>query len=196
MNFWAEKQGRSHELGMEPRDNCYRGFLIFFFHIPFLFSCSFLSLTYNSFSVSKAEKNSLTFICWRRRSRKWQQQERLGDESWPVCVVTIAWPGHNNSHWWQRLRLECVHVRACVLGGSIWLFATPWTVACEAPLSLEFSQKEGIFPTQGSNSCFLHCRRILYHGAIREDPALGSPHCGWEHSLPVEQQKAGGGRKE
>ena len=33
----------------------------------------------------------------------------------------------------------CMYV--CVLS-SVWLFATPWTVACEAPLSLEFSQKE------------------------------------------------------
>ena len=27
---------------------------------------------------------------------------------------------------------------------------------------------EGIFPTQGSNPCLLHCRRILYHWATRE----------------------------
>ena len=54
----------------------------------------------------------------------------------------------------------------------IWLFATPWTVACLAPLSMEFSRQEywngwhyllqGIFPTQGSNSGLLHCRQILY----------------------------------
>ena len=44
----------------------------------------------------------------------------------------------------------------------IRLFATPWTVASQAPLSMEFSRQEhwnglpfstlrGIFPTQGSN---------------------------------------------
>ena len=43
----------------------------------------------------------------------------------------------------------------------VWLFATPWTVALQAPLSMEFSRPEywsgfhfllqGIFPTQGSN---------------------------------------------
>ena len=49
---------------------------------------------------------------------------------------------------------------------------TPWTVAHQAPLSMEFSSKntgagchsllQGIFPTQGSNPGLLHCRRILY----------------------------------
>ena len=48
-----------------------------------------------------------------------------------------------------------------------------WTVAGQAPLSMEFSRQEhwsglpfpskGIFPTQGSNPGLLHCRQILYH---------------------------------
>ena len=52
------------------------------------------------------------------------------------------------------------------------LFATPWTVAHQAPLSMKFSRQEywnglpfpfpGIFPTQGSNSGLLHHRQILY----------------------------------
>ena len=55
-------------------------------------------------------------------------------------------------------------------------FATPWTVALEAPLSVGFLGKntgagchfllEEIFPTQGWNPCLLcllHCRRILNH---------------------------------
>ena len=47
-------------------------------------------------------------------------------------------------------------------------FATPWTVARQAPLSKGFSRQEywsqfhfllqGIFPTQGSNPGLLHCR--------------------------------------
>ena len=36
---------------------------------------------------------------------------------------------------------------------------TPWTVACQAPLSVGF---QGIFPTQESNPGLLHCRWILY----------------------------------
>ena len=52
------------------------------------------------------------------------------------------------------------------------LFATPWTVAYQAPLSMGFSRQgywsglpfpsPGIFPTQGSNSGVLHCRQTLY----------------------------------
>ena len=50
--------------------------------------------------------------------------------------------------------------------------ATPWTVAHQAPLSMEFSRQEhwselpcllqGIFPTQGWNLSILHFRWILY----------------------------------
>ena len=53
------------------------------------------------------------------------------------------------------------------------LFATPWTVAHQAPQSMEFSRQEywsglpfpspGIFPTQGSNPGLLHIRQTLYH---------------------------------
>ena len=47
--------------------------------------------------------------------------------------------------------------------------AIPWTVACQAPLSMGFSRQEywsglpspspGIFPTQESNLGVLHCRQ-------------------------------------
>ena len=59
---------------------------------------------------------------------------------------------------------ECVCVLSCVQ-----LFVTPWTIACQAHLSIEFSSQEylsglplptllsqGIFPTQGSNLSLLH----------------------------------------
>ena len=46
------------------------------------------------------------------------------------------------------------------------LFVTPWAVACQAPLYMEFYRQEygvcchillqGIFPTQGSNPCHLY----------------------------------------
>ena len=49
----------------------------------------------------------------------------------------------------------------------------PWTIACQVPLSMEFSRQntgvgsrsllQGIFPTQRSNTCLVHCRQILYH---------------------------------
>ena len=56
-------------------------------------------------------------------------------------------------------------------------FATPWTVACQAPRPWDFPGKntgggchfllQGIFSTQGSNLNFLHCRQILHHWATR-----------------------------
>ena len=54
----------------------------------------------------------------------------------------------------------------------VQLFATPWTVAYQAPPSMGFSRQEywsgvpfpsqGIFPTQGSNQGLLHCRQTFY----------------------------------
>ena len=54
----------------------------------------------------------------------------------------------------------------------IRLFAIPWAVTCQAPLSMELSRwntgvgthslLQGIFPTQGSNPGLPHCRQILY----------------------------------
>ena len=58
-------------------------------------------------------------------------------------------------------------------------FTTPWTLACQAPLSMGFSRQEhwsglpfpspGDLPDPGIESlapvCLLHCRQILYHWA-------------------------------
>ena len=58
------------------------------------------------------------------------------------------------------------------------LFATPWTVAYQAPPSMGFSRQgywngllfpsPGIFLTQGSNLGLPHCRQMLYHLGHRE----------------------------
>ena len=66
----------------------------------------------------------------------------------------------------------CVYGGACAqLLSCVQLFVTPWAVALQAPLSMEFSGKntavgchsllQGIFPTQGSNPGLLYCRQIL-----------------------------------
>ena len=53
----------------------------------------------------------------------------------------------------------------CAVFSLVWLFETPWTVACQTPLSMGFSRQEyscichflqRIFPNQGLNSSFLH----------------------------------------
>ena len=61
-----------------------------------------------------------------------------------------------------------------VLLSCVWLFVTPWTVTCQAPLSMGILQArilewvachfllQGIFLTQGWNSGLPHCRQILY----------------------------------
>ena len=64
---------------------------------------------------------------------------------------------------WLKETLVCVRIQ---LRGHVQLFATPWTVAHQAPWSMEFSRQEcwsgchfllqGIFPTQGSNPHLLH----------------------------------------
>ena len=61
--------------------------------------------------------------------------------------------------WWFRLAVRSDS------------FVTPWTVACQAPLSVEFSRQEtgvgfpfllpGIFLIQGSNLSLLPCRDSL-----------------------------------
>ena len=60
-------------------------------------------------------------------------------------------------------------------------FATPWTVAYQAPLSMGFPNRnngvgchfllQGIFPTQGSNPGLLHCRHILYQLSYQGSPS-------------------------
>ena len=65
----------------------------------------------------------------------------------------------------------------------VWLFATPWTVAYQAPPSMEFFRQDsgmgfhfllqGIFPTQGSNPGLPHCRQTLYHLSHQRSPFSG-----------------------
>ena len=66
----------------------------------------------------------------------------------------------------------CVCVCVCKSLSRVLLFATPWTVALQGPLSVGFPGKntgvdcysllQGIFLTQGSNLSLLHCRQIFY----------------------------------
>ena len=69
----------------------------------------------------------------------------------------------------SRFGIVCVRVQSL---SCVRPFVTPWTVACQAPLSMGFPTKntgvgcnallQGIFPTQGSNLHLLYCRQILY----------------------------------
>ena len=65
----------------------------------------------------------------------------------------------------------------------VWFFVTPWTVAHQAPLSMEYSRQEywsGLpFPSPGDlphpgikhqKKNLLHCRQILYHLSHQGSP--------------------------
>ena len=78
---------------------------------------------------------------------------------------------------WQKVKSE--NVSRSVVSDS----ATPWTVACQAPLSMTILQAritglgshsvlQGIFTTQGSNPGLKHCRRILYHLSHQGSPCF------------------------
>ena len=84
-----------------------------------------------------------------------------------------------------------VYINMCACMPShfsrVQLFATQWTIPCQAPLSMGFSRQEyrsglpcpppGDLPTQGSNPCLLsllHCKRIL---SGRNKSLLSSGHC-------------------
>ena len=103
--------------------------------------------------------------------------------SQPSCtcrgLFQIYLPIYKESFQWKNIRygegmyrrslLLCVCVCVCVciqLLSWVWLFATPWTEACQAPLSMGFSRQkywmgchfllQGIFLIQGSKLSLLH----------------------------------------
>ena len=63
------------------------------------------------------------------------------------------------------------------------LFATPWTVAYQAPLSVGFSRQEywsglpfpspGALPNPGTEPGLPHCRQMLYH--LNHQGSSGNP---------------------
>ena len=69
------------------------------------------------------------------------------------------------------------HKHRCSVHSHVWLSAIPWTIAHQAPLSMNFPSKDtGVdchfllqeILTQGWNSRLLRCRWILYRWVIGE----------------------------
>ena len=66
----------------------------------------------------------------------------------------------------------------CLVAQSCMTLCNPWTVACQAPLSMGILLArmgchvlvQGIFPTQGTNPGLLHCRWIIYHLSYQGSP--------------------------
>ena len=81
---------------------------------------------------------------------------------------------------WRRKKRKCKWSSSVI---SNQLFATPWTVAYQAPLSVDFPGKstgmgcqfllQGIFLTQGSNLGLPHCRQILLPSEPPGKPCKG-----------------------
>ena len=79
----------------------------------------------------------------------------------------------NNKHWCECEETGTLTHVKCQSLSHVRLFVTPWTVAHQAPLSMEFSTQEywsglpfpsqGIFLTQESNPSLPHYRQIFYH---------------------------------
>ena len=104
-----------------------------------------------------------------------------------TCIQSLGWEdplekmrgrgavGATSPRWlkWRKVKVKSI--------SRVRLFATSWTVACQVPLSMEFSRPEywsdlsllqRIFPTQGLNPGLLHCRRILYQLSHRGSPGV------------------------
>ena len=94
--------------------------------------------------------------------------------------------GHlRGSGQWKPTELDGVSERTCMLlhFTGVWLFATKWTVACKAPLSMGFSRQEywsglpcpplGDLPDPGVESGYLN---LLHWQACSLPPVLpGKP---------------------
>ena len=93
-----------------------------------------------------------------------------------VCCFVLLKPSTDcmgSTHIMERSLLYsfCYVLLCSVMSGS---FATPWTVACQASMSMRILWERilewvampfsrATFPTQGSNLGLLHCRWILYN---------------------------------
>ena len=97
-------------------------------------------------------------VCYCSRLDEAQVESRLPGE------ISITSDMQMTPLLWQKVRVKSL--------SRVWLFATPWTVAYNAPPSMGFSRQEywsglpfhlqRIFLTQGSNPGLLHCRQTLY----------------------------------
>ena len=130
-----------------------------------LFGCSRLRLAVNSVNVGRQTD--------RKRERK-TESEKGGGRDWRRNHW-LLWP--TSQSYTPSLLFTKFREREKSLS-RVRLFATPWTVAHQAPPSMGFSRQEywsglpfplkGIFPTEGSIPGLPHCREMLYHLSHQE----------------------------
>ena len=68
----------------------------------------------------------------------------IGSRDFPV---PLSWDTHTHTHTHTHTKHPCVHLRDCLICSAcmlsyVGLFATPWTVAHQVPLFLEFRRQE------------------------------------------------------
>ena len=66
-------------------------------------------------------------------------------KSGPLCFIPdLRWYAFSLSPLSMKLAVRCCHVPECMLShfSRVWLCATLWTIACQAPLPMGFSRQE------------------------------------------------------
>ena len=106
------------------------------------------------------EPTGLTLVQTQREVEKGRSWERLSCTLSTVNHLSSAFSWLSDAMNWIFVSLPSVS--CSVMSNS---FATPWAVACQAPLSMGFCRQD---LTQGLNLGLLHYRQILYHWATRE----------------------------
>ena len=94
------------------------------------------------------------------------------------CIL-LQW--ERNNKYFFLIDVSFLPIACCFVHQSCPLFATPWTVACQAPWLMGFFRQEYwswlpffLLPDQGLNprlQCLLHCSWILYLLSYQENPA-------------------------
>ena len=133
------------------------------------------------------------------------RRKLVGDSCFPPSLLlrnedaksTTTWISHSGSG--EINNSISNDVCAQSLSG-VWLHVTPWTVACQAPLTVRFFRQEywsglphsppGNLPNPGtelsSPACLLHCRLILLLLGHQGSPMMASvswaPSCARSHS--------------
>ena len=118
---------------------------------------------------------SLLHVVEENKSKNTSRGYSLGP-IWRIIIIK------NNLNWSMQNLQTCMHLFSALenennkLLSRVRLFATPWTIY--SPWNSpgqntkvgSFSLLQGIFPTQGSNPGFLHCRQILYQLSHKGSP--------------------------
>ena len=150
----------------------------------FFFPETLYPLNSSSFSPPSSPSQSPSYFClWEVSSKgRWP---RFVLCVWIISLGTVSLRFIRiAARIWDSFLSLCVCVCVCVceLLSCVLLFATPWTVAHQAPPSMELPRQvtgvcchflfQGIFPTQGLNPSLLDCGQTPLSEPPGEPPSL------------------------